>query len=82
MLDICIQTSYDQSVQLILKSYLPVVYGTTLSCIWSFRVQRKPLNAGKSLEYLPQISFEVTDGYYNETCDESSHRGLSSDPLR
>ena len=32
MLDICIQTSYDQNVQLILKSYLPVVYGTPL--IW------------------------------------------------
>jgi hypothetical protein len=31
MLDICIQTSYDQNVQLILKSYIPVVYGTTLS---------------------------------------------------
>jgi hypothetical protein len=30
MLDICMQTSYDQSVQLILKSYLPVVYGTPL----------------------------------------------------
>jgi hypothetical protein len=31
MLEICIQTSYDQNVQLILKSYLPVVYGTTLT---------------------------------------------------
>jgi hypothetical protein len=30
MLEICIQTAYDQNVQLILKSYLPVVYGTTL----------------------------------------------------
>jgi hypothetical protein len=30
MLEICIQTSYDQNVQLILKSYLPVVYGTYL----------------------------------------------------
>jgi hypothetical protein len=30
MLEICIQTSYDQNVQLILKSYLSVVYGTTL----------------------------------------------------
>ena len=30
MLEICIQTSYDQNVQLILKSFLPVVYGTTL----------------------------------------------------
>ena len=30
MLEICIQTSYDQNVQLILKSYLPVMYGTTL----------------------------------------------------
>jgi hypothetical protein len=29
-LEICIQISYDQIVQLILKSYLPVVYGTTL----------------------------------------------------
>ena len=28
MLEICIQTSYDQNVQLILNSYLPVVYGT------------------------------------------------------
>jgi hypothetical protein len=31
MLEICIQTSYDQNVQLILKSYIPVVYGTTLN---------------------------------------------------
>ena len=31
MLEICIQTSYDQNIQLILKSYLPVVYGTALS---------------------------------------------------
>jgi hypothetical protein len=31
MLEICIQTSYDKNVQLILKSYLPVVYGTLLS---------------------------------------------------
>jgi hypothetical protein len=30
MLEICMQTSYDQSVQLILKSYLRVVYGTPL----------------------------------------------------
>ena len=31
MLEICIQTSYDQNVQLILKSYLPVVYGNSSS---------------------------------------------------
>ena len=30
MLEICIQTSYDQNVQLILNSYLPVVYDTPL----------------------------------------------------
>jgi hypothetical protein len=30
MLEICIQTSYNQNVQLMLKSYLPVVYGTPL----------------------------------------------------
>jgi hypothetical protein len=34
MLEICIQTSYDQNVQLILKSYLPVVLGTTLKEIY------------------------------------------------
>jgi hypothetical protein len=33
MLEMCIQTSYDQNVQLILKSYLPVVLGTTLNDI-------------------------------------------------
>ena len=27
MLEICIQTSYDQIVQLMLKSYLPAVFG-------------------------------------------------------
>ena len=30
MLEICIQTSYDKNVQLIVKSYLPVVYGTPI----------------------------------------------------
>jgi hypothetical protein len=33
MLEICIQTSNDQNVQLILKSYLPVVYGTPLNLL-------------------------------------------------
>jgi hypothetical protein len=33
MLEIGIQTSYDQNVQLILKSYLPVVYGTPLKSL-------------------------------------------------
>ena len=36
MLEICIQTSYDQNVQLILKSYLPVVYGTPLNNLCKF----------------------------------------------
>ena len=35
MLEICIQTSFDQNIQMILKSYLPVVYGTPLNIIWS-----------------------------------------------
>jgi hypothetical protein len=38
MLEICIQTSYDQNVQLILKSYLPVVYGTTLRYRLKFKI--------------------------------------------
>ena len=33
MLEICIQTLYDQNVQLILKSYLPVVYSISLKGI-------------------------------------------------
>ena len=33
MVETCIQT-YDQNVQLILKSYLPVVYGTPLRGFW------------------------------------------------
>jgi hypothetical protein len=33
MLEICIHTSYDQNVQLILKSYLPVVYDIPLSTL-------------------------------------------------
>jgi hypothetical protein len=37
MLEICIQTSYDQNVQLISKSYLPVVYGTPLSSLLGVR---------------------------------------------
>ena len=41
MLEICIQTSYDQNVQLILKSYLPVVYGTTLNCTYAAFKQTK-----------------------------------------
>ena len=36
MLEICIQTSYDQNIQLILKSYLPVVYGNPLIQALSF----------------------------------------------
>ena len=36
MFEICIQTSYDQNVQLILKSYLPVVLGTTLNGILGY----------------------------------------------
>jgi hypothetical protein len=42
MLEICIQTSYDQNVQLILKRYLPVVYGTTLNSIYvAFKQTKK-----------------------------------------
>jgi hypothetical protein len=38
MLEICIQT-YDQNFQLILKSYLPVVYGTPLSAFLYDRLE-------------------------------------------
>jgi hypothetical protein len=37
MLEIYIQTSYDQNVQLILKSYLAVVYGTHLRKVCKYQ---------------------------------------------
>ena len=47
MLEICIQTSYDQNVQLILKSYLPVVYGTTLKPVYIWSQQCKEQTHGQ-----------------------------------
>ena len=44
MLEICIRTSYDQNVQLLLKSYFPVVYGTHLMS-W-FDVTNKTTHIG------------------------------------
>jgi hypothetical protein len=41
MLEICIQISYDQNVQLMLKSHLPVVYGTTLIPFVSYKNNSK-----------------------------------------
>jgi hypothetical protein len=41
MLEIFIQISYDQNVQLNLKSYLPVVYGTTLIVISIYNLELK-----------------------------------------
>jgi hypothetical protein len=41
MLEICILSSYDQCVQLILKSYLPVVYGTTLRKVCKYHSGNK-----------------------------------------
>jgi hypothetical protein len=45
MLEICIQTSYDQNVQLILKSYLPVVYGTSLNNVIIIKTKTNLLQA-------------------------------------
>ena len=41
MLEICIQIAYNQNVQLILKSYLPIVYGTTLRQVWLYMCNLK-----------------------------------------
>jgi hypothetical protein len=51
LIDFGIQTSYDQNVQLILKSYLPVVYGTPLNPI---------LKADDKLSVMPN----TTSRYY------------------
>jgi hypothetical protein len=48
MLEICIQTSFDQNVQLILKSYLPVVYGTPLKYNGQKKKDRRTKNEPQS----------------------------------
>jgi hypothetical protein len=55
MLEICIQTSYDQSMQLILKSYLPVVYGTSLSNPYTFCLHVLCYNLGHSSYHTVEI---------------------------
>ena len=52
MLEICIQTSYDQNVQLILKSYLPVVYGTPLNLYLVTTSLLWPCSLGRSQVWL------------------------------
>ena len=64
MFEICIQTSYDQNVQLIWKSYLPVVYGTPLNMK---KARMTNLNKGKKskniyLLYLNQGEKWLTRG--------------------
>ena len=51
MLEICIQTSYDQNVQLILKSCLPVLYGTTLGkvCKYQSGNKKRQIEMGQTL---------------------------------
>ena len=68
MLTICIQTSYDQNVQLILKSYLPVVYGTPLTrqfllCLYQAR------EVGDHEKVLGYIDFDSFSTYMN--CSDS-----------
>ena len=65
MLEICIQTSYDQNVQLILKSYLPVVYGTTLNYfkIFSYCTGNKTFPMYQSIpEYLTLTNTNLYTG--------------------
>jgi nitrate reductase beta subunit len=52
MLEICIQT-YDQNVQLILKSYLPVVYGTPLSTVQTHCQKNKKIKRADQI--LPEV---------------------------
>ena len=66
MLEICIQTSYDQNVQLILKSYLPVVYGTTLSSIVILIDYEIPYNRSFAHFILDSIIIPFTQFYTND----------------
>jgi hypothetical protein len=49
MLEICKHTSYDQNVQLIFKSYLPVVYGTPLKEGLVYLINMNYIDAVKTL---------------------------------
>jgi len=68
MLEICIQTSYDQNVQLILKSYLPVVLGTTLKphylCRRSGLIQGGYTVVTVEYMYIVMYYVRVGDGWY------------------
>jgi hypothetical protein len=56
MLEMCIQTSYDQNVQLILKSYLPVVLGTTLNDnLWIFYIIFWNKKIKRADQILPEV---------------------------
>ena len=59
MLEICIQTSYDQNVQLILKSYLPVVYGTPLR--WDTILEIPPVQLFTYMYDYEQIYENLSD---------------------
>ena len=63
MLDICMQTSYDQNIQLMLKSYLPVVYGIPLICIFRTPVYSEHINWSKKIRFR-QISMNINYLHY------------------
>jgi hypothetical protein len=67
MLEICIQTSYDQNVQLILKSYLPVVYGTTLRQVTLYIILIKWTKSWKIPKVSPKTVHRRTDKITNVT---------------
>ena len=78
MLEICIQTSHDQNVQLILKSYLPVVYGTPSSKaglwyyivygsrkVWRFQrdTQNPSIDKGRRIDNIkPKLILKTNNG--------------------
>ena len=66
MLEICIHTLYDQTVQLILKSYIPVVYGTPLNrggqLYWR-GTRTKPPTCRKSLTITGLLSQSIMKLY-------------------
>jgi hypothetical protein len=66
MLEICIHTSYDQNVQLILKSYIPVVYDTPLNRGGQFYwrgTRKKQTTCRKSLTITELLSQSIMNLY-------------------
>jgi hypothetical protein len=78
MVETCIQT-YDQNVQLILKSYLPVVYGTPLRGFWlsCLGPPKILILIGFPIFWFMRVTDEG-EGYFRNATSYTSHTNYTS----